>query len=930
MRITGLRTNYQKNPIGIDLSDLTFTWQVEESAGDKQTHSCFLVAGDPGFRTILFDSDRDDPEYSGILPSYAYTPELKAVPAKKYYWKISVTDDAGEFAESEVQTFEGGHGSVWTGVWISPSIDSSLHVIMRKVFRVTGKELAELKSARLYICGLGLYEAYLNGNKTGDQFLTPYFTDYRYWAQYQTYDIADFLKEGENTLDVWLGNGWFKGRYGDIAYGQIQNYFGDRFAMIVDVMMQGENGSMRTVGSDASWSCMLSPVCTSNLYDGEIYDSRRETRYRKPSARQICSVNEVKAPVPSLSPMIGLPVIQHEVHEPARLITTPRQETVLDFGQEVTGWVEFEANVPLGIHILLEYGEVLQGGNFYRDNLLSAKARFEYIGDGRGKRTIRPHFTYYGFRYVKISGMNVTEENQRNFHFRAVSLYSDLEEIGSIGTGNAKVNRLIANTKWSEKDNFLDIPSDCPQRDERLGWTGDAEIFSATASYHMETPQFFRKYLKDMAFEQEEKNGAVPYVVPDILTIGREKMGEPPLDISGNEWGEAGSAVWGDAATIIPWQSYLHFGNKKTLATEYTNMKQWVDFIHMMDETYCNGNRLWTCGFHFGDWLSLDVESDATGMINRQGGTDLYYISSVFYMYSALLTSRAAVVLGKKKDAKFYGNLSKEIRRAIRKKYVTGKGTLSIHTQTAYVLAIYFGLFEDEEAIRIGGDRLVEILHEFHDHLSTGFVGTAYLCEALTASGHDREAYTLLLNEDYPGWLYEVNLGSTTIWERWNSLLPDGRISSTGMNSLNHYAYGSICQWIYERVCGLRLTERGIHEQPIFENGCGEGENTDYEGGIAGCTMIIAPHPDRRLGKAEAVVRFAGGRYISGWKYAEDGKSIQYEFSVPFDRKAKFHPAGANAWKSVTINGEVVDRKKLENMVFHKGTYVVKAILSRK
>lgn len=919
MRIAGLKTNYQKNPIGIDLSDLTFTWQVEESDGNKQAHSRFLMAEDPNFQTILFDSDRDDSEYHGVLPSYAYTPELNAVPGIKYFWKIFVTDNTGESIESEVQTFEGGHSSAWTGVWISPCIDSSLHVILRKTFDVLSRELTELKSARLYICGLGLYEAYLNGKKVGNQFLTPYFSDYRYWVQYQTYDIADLLKEGENTLDVWLGNGWFKGRYGDAAYGQLQNYFGDRFAMIADVVFSGAEGIWKTIGSDTSWVSMLSPVCFSNLYDGEIYDSRRERRYLNPVARQICSVSEVKAPVPRLVPMTGLPVVQHEVHEPVKLIITPRKETVLDFGQEVTGWLEFEADVPSGVHVHLEYGEVLQNGNFYRDNLLSAEARFEYIGDGKGKRVIRPHFTYYGFRYVKISGMYVTEKNWKNFSFRAISLYSDLQEIGFIETGNTKVNRLIANTKWSEKDNFLDIPTDCPQRDERLGWTGDAEIFSATASYHMETPQFFLKYLIDMAIEQEEKNGAVPYVVPDILTIAREKMGESPFDISGNEWGEAGSSVWGDAATIIPWQSYLHFGNKKILGKEYPNMKQWVDFIHMMDETYCGGSRLWTCGFHFGDWLSLDVKSDVTGMSNRQGGTDLYYISSIFYMYSALLTSKAAIALGKKRDAKFYENLSEEIRDAIRQKYMTGKGTLSIHTQTAYVLAIHFGLFEDEEAVRIGGDHLVKILHEFHDHLSTGFVGTAYLCEALTASGHDREAYTLLLNEDYPGWLYEVNLGATTIWERWNSLLPDGHISSTGMNSLNHYAYGSICQWIYERVCGLRLTESGVYD------GSGK-EEIDYKDGIAGRTILIAPHPDRRLGKAMASVRFVVGKYTSGWEYSKDGQSIQYKFSVPFDGEAMFHPADAYIWKYVTVNGEETEWKELKDRVFQKGIYVVEAI----
>ena len=914
MKITGMKTCYQRNPLGIDLADLTFSWQVEEAVGSAQKHARLVIAKDPDFRSVVFDSDRDDKERQGILPSGCYTPEVGVHPGEPYFWKVSVEDDAGDLGESPVQTFEGGHPEgPWGGSWIAPSFTREIHPVMRKTFLVTGEELRSLKRARLYLCGLGLYEAYVNGKKIGDQFLTPYFTDYRYWVQYQTYDIADLLQEGENTLDVWLGEGWYKGRFGYLSDGQLREYYGDTFRMIADLYLFGS--AARRISTDGSWKCLRSPVVKSGIYDGEWLDLRREEVLRHPTQGEIAEVITVTPPAAQLHAMVGVPVRAHETLTPCEVITTPRGETVLDFGQEVTGWVEFAADLPAETEVTLEYGEVLQGGNFYRDNLRTAEAKFTCTFAGKGKVLVRPHFTFYGFRYVRVTGMQVTGKNAKDF--TAVCLYSDLEETGEVITGIPKVNRLIANTKWSQKDNFLDIPTDCPQRDERLGWTGDAEIFADTASCHMETPRFYRKYLRDMNLEQREKNGAVPYVVPDVLTVGREKQKEPPFALEKDQWGEAGAAVWGDAATIIPWTVYLHYGNKKLLAESYPGMRQWVDFIRSMDETYCGGKRLWTCGFHFGDWLSLDVEGDAAGMDNREGGTDKQFVASVFYFYSASLTARAAEALGRQEEAKAYAKLAGEVYRALQGAYVTGEGTLSIDTQTAYALGICFDLFETEEGKRLAGDHLAELLHRNHDHLSTGFVGTAYLCRALTQTGHGREAVTLLLNEDYPSWLYEVNLGATTIWERWNSLLADGSISGTGMNSLNHYAYGCVCGWIYEDLCGLRVTKEGI------------GAGND---GIGARTLKIAPHTDARLGRAQARIRFPQGQYCAGWQIGdgtpqkEDGqeaeKPIAYHFFVPFDGKAVFVPD--RALRNLTVNGTPITREELSARIFGAGTYEIK------
>ena len=905
MKITGLKTNYQIDPLGIELEHITFTWTTEAARSRFSTKVRLVIGTDPALRHLVYDSDEaaaSDPALQMALLRHVVNPEVTLLPGRPYYWRVTESGDAGEEAVSQVASFEGGHpAGGWTGQWIRPAFTADLHPVLRRTFTMSGDDLARIQRTRLYIIGLGLYEAYLNGRKIGDQYLTPYFTDYRYWAQYQTYDVRALLQEGENTLDVWLGNGWYKGRFGYLAGGQMRNYYGSEFALLADLCLWEQDGSLRTIGTDERWVSLKSPVVSSGIYDGEVLDGRKLDLFlaaeenRKPEIREVSAVILMEpgaagrmyaesAPDFALRPMKGLPVTAHERRKPVRILATPRGEVVIDFGQEVTGWAEFRAAAPANAEIRLDYGEVLQDGCFYRDNLRSAEAAFVYISDGT-ERVVRPHFTFYGFRYVRITGLSAEEAARADF--TAVSLYSDMEETGELSTGNEKVNRLIANTKWSEKDNFVDIPSDCPQRDERCGWTGDAQIFCGTASYHMETAAFFRKYLADMLAEQEEKDGAVPYVVPDVLTIGRQKMGEMPFDFAEDRWGEAGAAVWGDAATIIPWTMYQRFANRAWLREAYPNMKRWTDFVYTMDEEHCGGGRLWTCGFHFGDWLSLDVEGDAAGMENREGGTDKHFVASVYYMVSAALTAKAARVLGYAADADRYERLAGEVRDAVRRRHVTGHGTLAIRTQTAYALAIHFGILEEAE-MPAAGEQLAELVHAWKDHLATGFVGTAFICSALTQTGHVREAFTLLLNEDYPSWLYEVNMGATTVWERWNSILPDGHISGTGMNSLNHYAYGCIVQWLYDEVCGLNLEEPGAAGAECSGAERGSGDFT------APARMLrFAPHTDLRLGEASARVRLSCGTACAGWKrmMAEDGtQRVIYSFTVPYGCSATFTP----------------------------------------
>lgn len=884
MKIYDLKVNYQREPLGISLSGLNFSWKIKDTKGTTLSYARVRIAEDAAFEQLCYDSGE------GAFDGIAFHPEMDFVSGRRYYWQVSAVDDEGEQGVSAVSTFEGGHpDEPWHGCWIGAPFAPELHPVFQRSFHLD----AVCEAARLYICGLGLYEVYINGEKVGDEYLTPYFTDYRYWTEYQTYDVKPYLKAGDNRIDVYLGNGWYKGKFGYTNKGELRNYYGDAFKLLADLYLYGADGAVQVLGTDESWLALKSPVAVSGIYDGEMYDARMDKSIAAPRARQRLFARCVEAPKTELLPMIGVGVKHHETLKVKEILTTKLGETVLDFGQEISGWVQFVADAPLGTRIILQYGEVLQDGCFYRDNLRTAKAEHVFISDG-SKKTARPHFTFYGFRYVKVTGMQVDASNVGDFE--AWALYSDLAETGSIETSDAQVNRLIQNTKWSEKDNFVDIPTDCPQRDERCGWTGDAQIFSAAASYHMETPAFFRKYLKDMLYEQAEKDGAVPYVVPDILTVGRERCGEPPYDMAEDLWGEAGASVWGDAATIIPWNLYQFYGNQTLLSEQYPNMKAWTDFIIHMDETHCGGERLWTCGFHFGDWLSLDT-ADANDPNDREGGTDKHLVASIYYMHSAELTAKAARILGKTEDACYYEGIAREVRAAVRKRYMTAAGILSVDTQTAYVIGLHFHIFEDAE-LETAAAQLKRLLERHNDHLVTGFVGTGYLCQALTQAGLSDKAFTLLLNEDYPSWLYEVRLGATTIWERWNSLLPDGSISSTGMNSLNHYAYGAIAEWLYQDVCGLKRTDEGV----------------------GFCKVIFSPHTDARLQHAKARYEAISGDWEAGWERVEvDGReTLRLHLTIPFNCEAVFVPE--KTYQSVTLNGEKLDT--WENLRLGSGQYV--------
>lgn len=574
------------------------------------------------------------------------------------------------------------------------------------------------------------------------------------------------------------------------------------------------DGREDVVGTDESWQVTRSGITFSGIYDGERVDETLPPVQSVPATL-------ADAPKGKLTARLSPPLTVHEQLPVREILHTPAGETVLDMGQNMAGIFQMRVHIPKGKTLHLQFGEILQDGNFYRENLRMAKAEYIWISDG-AEHILKPHFTFYGYRYVKVEGTDVQPED-----FTALAVYSQVPAIGTLKTGNPLINQLISNTTWGQKSNFLDVPTDCPQRDERMGWTGDAQVFAPTACYLTDCGAFFHKYLTDMNLEQALLHGAVPNVVPCVGDL-------------------RSSAAWGDAATVIPWTMYQFTGDVSLLKTHYDGMTGWVDYCR---KQYDAGT--WLTQFHFGDWLALDgsVSSDAT-----RGATDEGFIALAYLIRSARLTAEAAEILGKEEDVKRYHTLVDRLLRNLHKEYYSPSGRCCVDTQTVHLLTLAFDLHPNREKATAA---LENRLEWSKGKLQTGFVGTPLLCPTLSALGFHDQAYKLLLNEDLPGWLYAVKMGATTIWERWNSVLPDGHISPAGMNSLNHYAYGSIVEWLWRWAAGLEILEPGFKK------------------------VKIHPIPNWKLKTLDAVYNSASGTYEVHWQCL-DTNHLRIEVVIPY------------------------------------------------
>ncbi|GAA2719645.1 alpha-L-rhamnosidase [Cellulomonas aerilata] len=651
--------------------------------------------------------------------------------------------------------------------------------------------------ARLYATAHGLYEVEINGRRVGDDVLSPGWTEYAERLRYYTYDVTDLLQPGANAVGAWLGDGWYRGRIG--FDGGYRDLYGDDLALVAQLHVTFDDGTEQVVATDGRWRAGRGPVLFSGLYEGERYDAREEVPGWSRPGFDDCAWSAVRARSVEASVLVapqGPPVRCTQEIEPVAVITTPSGATVLDFGQNFSGRVRLRVSGPAGTTVTVRHAEVLEHGELGTRPLRGAESRDTYTLAGREVEEWEPRFTMHGFRYVQVDGWPA---ELRPGDVVARVHHTDLERTGWFGCSDPLVERLHENVLWSMRSNFVDIPTDCPQRDERLGWTGDIQVFAPTAAFLYDTTGMLSSWLRDVAVAQLP-DGTVPWYVPVIP--------------GGSSWTPIRpGAGWGDAAVLTPWTLYERTGDRGVLDAQYDSARAWVDLV----ERLAGHDRLWDTGFQLGDWLDPAAPPDDPAGAR----TDRYLVATAYFARSARHLAMTAGVLGHDEDAERYGRLADEVRAAFQGAYLMSDGRMTSDAQTAYALAIEFDLLPPG-AVAGAGRRLAELVRAAGSRIATGFAGTPVICDALTRTGHLDEAYALLLQRECPSWLYTVLSGGTTIWERWDSLQPDGTVNPGGMTSFNHYALGSVADWLHRVVAGLAPGEPG-YRSVVFQPRPGGG-----------------------------------------------------------------------------------------------------------
>ena len=840
VKVRSIMTEDRIDPVGLDMARPRFSWQLASDQRNVMQTAYEIKVSDniPGLskeKNLVWNSKKVLSD-SSVYVTYK-GPDLQ--PGTRYYWQVRVWDNHGKVSQwSQVAYWQTAFFSAndWKAKWIMQDTAGFARSEACPLFRKTFTAKKQVRSATAYISALGMYETQINGQRLGDSFFTPGWTDYRKRIQYQVYDVSSGIKQGNNAIAVTLGNGWYAGY---IAWGRHNHEYGEYTALLFQLEIQYTDGTTETIVSDGSWKSSTGSIMSSEIYHGETIDNRNEkTGWAMPGYDDSKWVPVIihPSPVADLVATYNEPIRKHEQFKPVKIFKSPSGEQLIDFGQNLVGFVTVRISGKKGDTITIKHAEILdKAGNFYTENLRSAKARDIYILRGEGVETFEPHFTFHGFRYIKIEGL---KEAINPDNFTAFALYSDMQPGGTFTCSSSLVNQLQHNIQWGQKGNFLDVPTDCPQRDERLGWTGDAQVFSATATFNMGVHNFFVKWLKDVALDQFP-DGAVPHVIPNVLG---ERSG--------------GSTGWADVATIVPMNMYLAYGDRKILSDQYNSMKAWVGYM-----TSQSKDNLWNTGSHFGDWLFYSPSVDDGG---RAAVTDKYLIAQCFWAHSTQLLIAAASILGKTDDVSHYTVLLRNIKEAFNHEYVTAGGRLVSGTQTAYVLALRFDMLPEnirEQAV----ERLVQNIKNYNNHLTTGFLGTPYLCDVLSRFGKTDMAYKLLLNETYPSWLYPVKMGATTIWERWDGIRPDSSLQTPNMNSFNHYAYGAIGDWMYRVVAGI---------------------NTETDGPGYKKTRI-QPFIEKELTNASACLMTNYGMLSSSW-ITGDG-SLELNVEIPANTNASIY-----------------------------------------
>ena len=824
--VARLRCEHRDDNLGIGTAAPRLSWITETAASNwMQTAYEIDVAAADG--RPLWSSGRVASPESVLVPwGGAPLASRQQCRARVRVWG----NDGSASPWSAVAEIEAGLLSPgdWTARFVTPAWDEDTSaarpcLMLRREFDVRGP----VARARLYVSALGVYEAEINGARVGDHVMAPGWTSYHHRLRYQTFDVAGLLQPGRNAIGAVLGDGWFRGRLG--FGGGRRNVYGDRLALLAQLEITYEDGGTDVVTTDDAWRAATGPALASDIYDGETYDAGLERPGWSAPGYDDGGWSPVRVLERDLSTLVaptGPPVRRTELVRPVDIITSPSGRTIVDFGQNLVGRLRITVEGPAGTTITLRHAEVLEGGELCTRTLRHAAATDRYTLSGHGVETWEPRFTFHGFRYAEIDGWPGTLGRDSVL---AVVCHSDMERTGWFECSDELLNRLHENIVWSMRGNFLDVPTDCPQRDERLGWTGDIQVFAPTACFLYDTAGLLSSWLADLAADQTDA-GAVPWVVPN------------PLDLP-----VTAAAAWGDAAVVVPWVLFERTGDADVLARQYASMRRWVDHIAGL----AGESRLWNHGFQFGDWLDPSAPPDRPG----DARTDRSLVATAYLARSAELLSCAAAVLGRAGDERRYRRLAAEVRAAFRAEYVTPNGRMVSDAPTAYALGLRFALLEDAPQRRRAAERLAVLAHRGGYRIATGFVGTPLICDALCDAGETDVAYRLLTERGCPSWLYPVTMGATTIWERWDSMLPDGSVNPGDMTSFNHYALGAIGDWLHRIVGGLAPAAPGYRR------------------------FVIQPMPGGGLTWARSRHRTPYGMAETGWRI--EGSTIHVDALVP-------------------------------------------------
>lgn len=824
-----LRCEHMEDPLGIDERTPRLSWRLappRSGRGAFQSARQIVVTsgGEP-----LWDSGKVASSDNVLVPYDG--PRLQS--RQRCAWRVRVWDERDRAsAWSAPATWEMGLLSPadWQADWIGSASDGESPGFFRHEFRARGP----VTRARLYATALGLYECWINGRRVGDRLFTPGWTDYRLRVPYQTYDVTGLLNDGGNALGAILADGWYRGFVQQVNDHKGPPLYGPVPLLRVQLVVDFADGSSGTIGSGDSWRTAPGPFLAASIFNGETYDARLELPGWSEPGFDASSWHAVQTGAPLADPVIEAavapPVRRHE-ELPAQSVTEPAPGVfILDLGQNFSGWARLRVQGSRGQTVTLRHGEMLNAdGTLYTENLRSAKATDRYTLRGGDEEIHEPRFTFHGFRYVEVTGYPGRPDKTA---ITGIVVHSDIPPIGTFACSDPMLNQLQHNIVWGQKSNFLEAPTDCPQRNERLGWTGDAQVFIRTAAFNRDVAAFFTKWLRDLADAQAD-SGTFPCVAPNVL----------------GAWGDDGGAGWSDAATICPWELYQATGDTRPMERLYPAL---LRFVAYMDRTDPRQRRA------FGDWLN---HNDPTA-------NDL--LSVAFHAHSVSLLARMAVVLGKRQDARRLERRRAALEAQFAAEFVTPNGRMASGSQTAYVLALHFGLLPEKQRTNAVA-RLVAHIRSRGDHLATGFLGTPYLLDVLRDNGHLGLAYTLLLKDDFPSWGYPIRQGATTMWERWDSWHHERGFQSTGMNSFNHYAYGAVGAWMYHVIAGIESDP----EAPGYRR------------------VIVRPQPGGGLTWARASLITPQGKLAVAWRCR--GTRMTLDVSIPPNTHATVYLPGQRA-----------------------------------